>query len=271
MMANSDDVRTGEFPAIPIAATGASRGKGPSGRPNARRSTRSSAPRAATKIISSVVVIVLCAALGFAFVVQQHSVQTNYSTLSENELVRLLDETNRQITQLEAQKSTLAGQLTSIQQSADKQRQIQQVAKANEEASGILSGRLPAHGKGIVITIRSSQHITGATLFNLIEELRNAGAEVIQFNDVRVVTSTSIVDTKAGVSCDGHALASPYTFRAIGDPQALANAISIAGGVGSALRVQYKAKVTIAKDDDVIISAVVPVKKYSYATVVAQQ
>lgn len=255
---DTDNLETGSFPAI---------------RPdqNPQTGTKKGLSRAGlSEIFSGVLIVLLCAGLGFGFVVQQRSVQSNYSSLSENELVRLLDETNRQITQLESQRTTLSRQLTSIQESADKQRQIQRVAKKNEEASGILSGRLPAQGKGVRVVITGKKHINAATLFNLIEELRNAGAEVIQFNSVRVVTSTYVVDIPSGVSCDGTALKQPYTFLAIGDPEALANAISIAGGVGSTLRVQYDAKVSVQKKDKIVISATAPVHAYSYATPVRE-
>lgn len=245
---DTDDLQTGSFPVI---------------KPETPQPTRKISLKSA---IEWLVIIVLCAGLGFGFVVQRQSAQSNYSSLSENELVRLLYETNRQITQLESQRSTLSNQLTSIQQAVDKQRQIQQVAKENEEASGILSGRLAAQGKGISITVKSGTRIPAAALFNLIEELRNAGAEVIQFNTVRVVTSTSFVDTKTSVSCDGILLQSPYTIRAIGDPDALSNAISIAGGVGSTLRVQYNARVSVEKRSRIVISALAPTKTYSYAT-----
>lgn len=257
---DGDEAPTGSFPVI---TPGADEGHGHAAGEHDPRHRLG-------MVLSWLLILVLCAGLGFGFVVQQRSVQSNYSSLSESELVRLLDETNRQITQLESQKTTLANQLTSIQESADKQRQIQKVAKENEEASGILAGRLPAQGKGIKVTITTKKHIAAATLFNLIEELRNAGAEVIQFNTVRVVTSTSVVDTQTGVTCDGTELSSPYTFRAIGDPEALANAIGIAGGVGSTLRVQYSAKVNVEKKDKIVISAIAPVKSYSYATTVKE-
>lgn len=249
---DTDNLQTGSFPVVSLG-------------PKSKRN-----PPTLSTVLSWLIIAVLCAGLGFGYMVQSRSAQSNYSALSESELVRLLDETNRQITQLEAQRSTLSDQLTSIQESADKQRQIQKVAQENQEASGILSGRLPAQGKGILITIRSKKHIAAASLFNLIEELRNAGAEVIQFNTVRVVTSTSVVDTKTGVSCDGTFLEPPYTFLAIGDPEALSNAITIAGGVGSTLRVQYGANVSIAKQNKITISALAPARSFEYATPVKE-
>ena len=99
----------------------------------------------------------------------------------------------------------------------------------------ILSGRLAAQGKGVVITISkgTKDRIDAATMFELIEELRNAGAEVMAVNTVRVVTSTYFADTKTGLICDGQELSTPYKVKAIGDPQNLQNAVNIAGGVGS--------------------------------------
>ena len=47
-------------------------------------------------------------------------------------------------------------------------------------------------------------------MFNLIEELRNAGAEVIAINNVRVITSTYIQDAEEGSIVDGTTI-KPHT------------------------------------------------------------
>ena len=171
---------------------------------------------------------------------------------------------------LEQRKAELTRQLNSLEEAADKEAQAAQIAKENEESSGILSGRLPAHGKGIVVRITQGTKapIDASTMFNLIEELRNGGAEVIQIDNVRVVTSTYVSETSSGLVCDGQALATPYVIKAIGDPSNLANAVNIAGGVGSRLTVKYGANVTVETSDDVKITATQPVMKYKYATIV---
>lgn len=56
-------------------------------------------------------------------------------------------------------------------------------------------------------------------MYKLIEELRNAGAEVMAINSVRVVTKTFVSDTDDGLECDGIALSAPYRILAIGDPR----------------------------------------------------
>ena len=221
------------------------------------------------RMVSWAMVALLCALLGFGYVTQQQNSQSSYATLSEDELVRLLDETNSQINTLEDQKAQLSDQLESIQSDADKQQAVEKVAKQNEETSGILSGRLPAVGEGVVVIVgQGTNHIDAAMMFYLIEELRNAGAEVIEINDVRVVASTSVTDSKNGVVVDGHSLDSPYRIRAIGEPSNLQNAVKFAGGAGSQLRVKYGASVSVEQSDSVKIDSVRQPTEYKYAKTV---
>ena len=110
--------------------------------------------------------------------------------------------------------------------------------------------------------------IDAATMFELIEELRNAGAEVMAVNTVRVVTSTYFADTKTGLICDGQELSTPYKVKAIGDPQNLQNAVNIAGGVGSRLSVKFGAKVKVTSSDKVEINEIRDVPQYQYAKTV---
>ncbi len=102
----------------------------------------------------------------------------------------------------------------------------------------------------------------------MIEELRNAGAEVIQIGNVRVVTSTYIVDTESGLMSDGQYLSAPYTIKAIGDPSNLQNAVDINGGIGSSLRVNYGARVVVKQANEVNITALANSFEYKYAQTV---
>ncbi|MFT8703997.1 DUF881 domain-containing protein [Bifidobacterium aquikefiricola] len=228
---------------------------------------RNDAKRA--RFVSSVLVALLCALLGFGYVAQVRNTESSYESLSEDELVRVLDETSTQVDKLEQRRSELNAQLESIQSAADKQEEAARIASQNETTNGILSGRLPAEGKGITIVVaEGSTHVDASTMFTLIEELRNAGAEVISFNSVRIVTSSYIKDTKSGLIVDGHSLATPYTIKAIGNPDDLQNAIQIAGGVGSRLKVQYNAKVVLKQQESVKIDEVRRSPTYKYAKTV---
>ena len=171
---------------------------------------------------------------------------------------------------LEQRKSELTNQLGSLKAAANKTQEAERIAKQNEETNGILAGRLPATGKGVSISISqgSKTKIDAATMYKLIEELRNAGAEVMAINSVRVVTKTYVSDTDDGLECDCVALSAPYRILAIGDPQNLQNAVNIAGGVGSSLKVKYGATVSVTSSDSITISQIRKSTDNTYARAV---
>ncbi|KFI70240.1 DUF881 domain-containing protein [Bifidobacterium merycicum] len=240
----NDDTATGSFPQVRKRGKGKKRLDGTAG--------------FRVRASSTILITLMCALLGFGYMTQINSGPSAYETMSEDELVRLINETSTQAQNLEQRKNQLSQQLSSLKAAADQREQAQRIANQNKETSGIISGSLPAQGKGVIVTIGkgADKDIDASTMFTLIEELRNAGAEVISINDVRVVTSTSIwADEDGGLECDGIPLGTPYTVRAIGNPADLQNAVNIAGGVGSRLKVMYGARVTVKQSDNVEINA----------------
>lgn len=250
----NDRVETGSFPVV------------------ARKPKRTSsldANRNKARLITNVFVVLLCAMLGYGYVIQLNNTRSAYETMSEEELTRLISETSNQIQQQEQRRDELQEQLNSLQEASDKQQEAQRIAEQNEQTSGILSGRLPAEGRVTIrVTHGSIEPVDAATMFSLIEELRNAGAEVIAINDVRVITQTYIADGEDGLVCDGQTLSSPYVIKAIGDSQNLQNAVNIAGGVGSRLKVKFGADVDVTSSDLVKIDEVASVPQYRYAKTV---
>ena len=183
------------------------------------------------RLYSSVLVTVLCALLGFSYAIQLNNTTSTYETMSEDELTKLISETSTQVQKLEQRKSELSNQLDSLKDTADKNEKAAEIARQNAESNGILSGRLPVSGEGVVIRISkgSKRDIDASILFTLLEELRNSGAEVIEINDIRVITSTYISDTADGLDCDGTNIKAPFIIRAIGDSDNLQNAVNLAG------------------------------------------
>lgn len=199
---DNDSTETGSFPVIR--------------RKPKRVSLNAKSTRA--RLYSSVLVTMLCALLGFGYVIQLNNTNSTYETMSEDELTRLISETSSQVQKLEQRKSELTSQLNSLKDTADKNAKAAEIAKQNAESNGILSGRLPASGEGVVIRISQGQKqdIDASILFTLLEELRNSGAEVIEINDVRVITSTYISNASDGLDCDGTILKAPFVIKAIG-------------------------------------------------------
>lgn len=246
----SDDTHTDSFPVV-----------------KRRAKVSLSSPITRARFATGMLIMVLCALLGFAYMIQVNRSTSMYETMSEDELTRLITETNSQIQNLEERKSELTRQLSTLRESVNKQEEARRIAQQNAQTNGLLSGRLAAVGKGVIIhiTAGAKEPVDAATMFQLIEELRNAGVEVMSVNDIRIVTSSYISQTKRGLVCDGIEFTPPYIVKAIGNPQNLQNAVNIAGGVGSRLKVKFGASVFVATPEQVEIKATRAPKQYEYA------
>ena len=158
----NDRMETGSFPVV---------------RKKPKRPVKDGSAR--MRLMTSVLILIMCALLGYGYMIQINNADATYETLSEDELTRLISETGTQVQNLEQRKSELTNQLESLKAAANKTQEAERIAKQNEETNGILAGRLPATGKGVSISISqgSKTKIDAATMYKLIEELRNAGAE----------------------------------------------------------------------------------------------
>lgn len=193
------------------------------GRPKERWGTR-----------SQLLVALLCALLGFAIVVQVRQTRSDdLAFLRQDDLVRLLDEITIRNDQLEAEQAQLTLDRNDLASGAD----AQAVAERNAEVQGILAGTVPVEGPGIVLIVREQDAVVPASAWvNVVEELRNAGAEAIEVGGVRVGASTWFADDDGEVVVDGVSLDDPVQIRAIGDSQTLQVAMEIPGGALATLR-----------------------------------
>lgn len=210
------------------------------GQPDERRSAwdrlrRTAAPRA-TK--ANALAAGLAIALGFAIATQiQQNQSAGLQTLRQDELVRVLDDLgqrsarlDQQVRELQAQRDGLSsGAGTAAEAAAQAQRRLDQLE--------ILAGTVPAEGPGIRLTVTDpGRAVRGTALLDAVQELRDAGAEVIQVGPARIVMSSYFTDSSGTVSIDGKTLERPFVVQAIGDSQTLVSALNIPGGVIDSIR-----------------------------------
>jgi uncharacterized protein YlxW (UPF0749 family) len=215
------------------------------------------------------VVGVLLAALGAALAIQVRATNTSDEILRgarADDLVNILDEVTSRGQSLDAELRNLETQNAAIQDSTDKAQAALAQAQQKAKDLQILAGTVKAKGSGITMTISDPQaQVKSATLLNALEELRAAGAEVVQIDDVRVVVSSSFVDTAdGGIALDGHELAQPYVFKVIGDPTTLGPAMQIPGGVVATVKTAQGANVTITPGQ-ILVDALAPLPNPTYA------
>lgn len=210
---------------------------------------------------------VLCALLGFAVVAQVRQTRVEgLSNLRQSDLVRILDDSTQRYEQLQREAATLEQTRQQLLSGSDKQKAALQAATQRAATQGILSGRLPAHGTGIEITlVQQSGRIPAMDMLNILEELRNAGAEAVQINNQRLTASSYFTDSSSGVVVDGVPIQAPYTWIAIGDPDTMAPALEIPGGAMATVR-HDGGRDTIARKADVQVTAVKQISAPQYAT-----
>lgn len=216
---------------------------------------------------SAAVIGVLTLLLGFAIAVQVHANSTGnaLSGLQDSDLVGLLDTENTRADRLHAQINQLQDSLRRLQTGGNRSLAARRQTQRDERALGVLLGTLPAAGPGVRVTISDpAGRLTGEDLLDVVEELRGAGAEAIQFGPVRVSTDTAFTGGHGTVEVDGRTVPAPYTVLAIGGPKTLDTALNIPGGVAATVRTAG-GEVTVHEDGQVRITATRSLPTFRYA------
>ncbi|WP_114854752.1 DUF881 domain-containing protein [Brachybacterium sp. YJGR34] len=218
---------------------------------------------------SQLIVGLLCLLLGISIAAQVRQGDDSLDGVSQQELVRLLDESGRHMADLEVENAELEDTLETLTSGQEGDEAARSAAEKRLEDLEILAGTAPAQGRGIVVSIDDpAGGVRSATLLGVIQELRNAGAEVIEIDDVRVVASTAVTTADDGaLMVDGTELEAPYTVRAIGDPAVMEPALRIPGGAADSVAADGGTLAVVA-DDDVRIEATVPLEEPEHTEVV---
>jgi uncharacterized protein YlxW (UPF0749 family) len=216
---------------------------------------------------AGVLIGALTALLGFAIAVQvrSNSSSDSLSNAREDDLIRILDDQNARADRLNRQIADLQTTLDELQRSGNSDAVAQQQAQRELESLQVLLGTVPAGGPGVTVQISDPQRkLKAEDLLDVVEELRGAGAESIQFGPVRVTTATSFVDASDGVHVDGQALTAPYRVLAIGEPKTLDTALNIPGGVAATARnAGGDAQIVEQQQVDITARSTVPSPKYA--------
>jgi uncharacterized protein YlxW (UPF0749 family) len=102
----------------------------------------------------------------------------------------------------------------------------------------VLNGTIEVSGPGVELLLDGP--LSALDLLDVVNELRNAGAEALALNGHRlVVNSVFVVEDRGLVVVDGHPVRRPYRLEAIGDPDTVETALLRPGGLLSLFRRVY--------------------------------
>lgn len=140
------------------------------------------------------------------------------------------------------------------------------------QANAIL-GLSNVEGKGIILHLDDTskdfvgEPISDIELLRVVNELRAAGAEAISINGQRILTNSEIrIINSREMVINGESIVSPYTVKAIGNPENLESALKIKRGILEELRT-FGIAAGIEVSDEITINKYNGVIQFKYATI----
>lgn len=153
----------------------------------------------------------------------------------QEDLVRILDELTTREDDLAREVRRLDSLATELQRGNESA--VIRDLQDREKALRVLSGTVGIAGPGLEITIADPGiNVSATVFFDLINELRDAGAEAISVNDARVVANTGISEITGGLQVGDRAVLPPYVVKVIGNPTTITTALKIPGGILDVLK-----------------------------------
>lgn len=190
--------------------------------------------------ISKQLILFIVGVLLGVIVIQQIYLNKKINTVSQPDQTEAL---GYQISQLIKNNEKLQTELSQLKD--EKQKTIQsledkQTVSVNlgetQTKYVIISGTKPVFGQGVEINIPDKLELV--QIIDLVNALRNIGAEAIAINDKRIGPKTGI---------DNNIFSKPYKIFVIGDPEVLSNALTRPGGINS----QIGQKMDVGKKESV--------------------
>jgi len=193
-----------------------------------------------TRPLAGRLTVTLVAALLGILVVGQWRGQAGVpglSGLTATELTQLIANLTTGNDQLREEIGDLTRQEASLAAAID--RGGTTVNELNEDLARIRAwaGLTPVSGQGIAITVRGQ--IGGDGIEDLLNELRNAGAEAIAVDGVRIVMGVVVAGAPGELSVENSPLGEAFEIRAIGSPQILTGTLTRIGGVIAQIGATY--------------------------------
>ncbi len=167
------------------------------------------------------------------------------SSLSAQELSALVETLSQTNVDLSDALAGLREQIRDYERAEAQGQSALQLTEENLSALSAFAGLAPVVGQGILIEMEGAFDETAVN--DIVHELRNAGAEAIAIDDIRITASSVAILQDAAIQIDGVALGQRIEIEAMGSPEGLRSAIERPGGIKSLLA--QSAAVTLRVSD----------------------
>ena len=218
-----------------------------------------------------VMIPAVCLILGFGITLQIRSVRHAQSASSGADLTRA-EELQKQLSAQKSRNDELANEISGLQ----KKLAGSSAAGAQLTQAEMMAGLVDVRGPGLTVTMRDSTAppqpgqsasafvIHDSDILNVLNELRDAGAEALSINDERILATSEVRCAGNTLSTNNNRYSAPFVIRAVGDKDKLRAALLMKGGVADVLS-QWGIVVDAVPGDNILVKAYAGIPDYKYA------
>lgn len=224
---------------------------------------------------------IVCCILTIAICIQLKTVDDTNSTVSQtltsnnlrDQVLKWKEKHDKAVADLETSEMQLENiRLQSTQNDENAVRKEEEIKLDN-----ILLGLTDVKGDGVILTLKDNNSVSlsnigpldnieyylvhAGDLVEVVNDLRNAGAEAISINGQRIINSSAIYCAGNVIKVNGEKISSPIEIKAIGSPELLYGSITRPAGyielleqTGVIVNVKKSTNITINKYDGIINS-----------------
>jgi uncharacterized protein YlxW (UPF0749 family) len=174
---------------------------------------------------------------------------TEIQTLSAQELSQLVDTLSGRNRELRNGLADLRETLREYSVARSQGQSALDVSREDLRRITAFGGLAAVEGRGIVLDVDGD--LDAIALNDLLNELRNAGAEALAVDDIRITHRSVAVQGPTSLLIDGFEVRERFSLQAIGSPEGLLAAIERPGGIIVQLQ-QFISASIVARQSDVI-------------------
>jgi len=178
---------------------------------------------------------------------------TEISSLSAQELSQLVDTLSDRNRELRSALADLRETLREYRVAGPQGQSALSVGREDLRRITAFGGLAAVDGQGIVLDVDGD--LDAIALNDLLNELRNAGAEALAVDDIRITHRSVAVQGPTSLLIDGVQVERGFSLKAIGSPEGLLATIERPGGIIAQLQQFINASIVARQADDIALPA----------------
>lgn len=169
------------------------------------------------------------------------------NSLTAQDLSALIETLSTRNSDLRAALLDASAQVRDYELGGDRGESAVTVAREDLKRITAFAGLIPVKGPGVSLDIEGS--LDPIAVNDLINELRNSGAEAIAVDGVRITARSVAVQGSNAIVIDGIEISRHFEMQAIGAREGLLNSLNRPGGIISQLELFVAASILASPED----------------------